>query len=110
MGTYSQPRFNWRSQPLCSRTTVLLLPVIMLLNNSAIATFDIAKEALPDFLLHIQQGKVQIPDLQRSFCWSDELVIELLASISLGWPVGAIMLLEQGNADWSFRPRPIEGR
>lgn len=82
----------------------------MLLNNSAIATFDIAKEALPDFLLHIQQGKVQIPDLQRSFCWSDELVIELLASISLGWPVGAIMLLEQGNADWSFRPRPIEGR
>lgn len=81
----------------------------MLLNNAAIATFDITKEALPDLLLRIQQGKVQIPDLQRSFCWSDELVIELLASISLGWPVGAIMLLEQGNAEWSFRPRPIEG-
>lgn len=80
-----------------------------MLLNAAIATFDITKEALPDLLLRIQQGKVQIPDLQRSFCWSDELVIELLASISLGWPVGAIMLLEQGNATWSFRPRPVEG-
>lgn len=77
--------------------------------NSIISTFDITKEALPDLLLRIQQGKVQIPDLQRSFCWSDELVIELLASVSLGWPVGSIMLLEQGNASWNFRPRLVEG-
>lgn len=76
---------------------------------NTISTFDITKEALPDLLLRIAQGKVQIPDLQRSFCWSDELVIELLASISLGWPIGSIMLLEQGNAEWSFRPRSVEG-
>ncbi|MGG6270938.1 GmrSD restriction endonuclease domain-containing protein [Leptolyngbya sp. AN03gr2] len=77
--------------------------------NTIISTFDITKEALPDLLLRVKQGKVQIPDLQRSFCWCDELIIELLASISLGWPVGSIMLLEQGQSDWSFRPRSVEG-
>ncbi|MCY7322929.1 MAG: DUF262 domain-containing protein [Phormidesmis sp. CAN_BIN36] len=77
--------------------------------NAIISTFDITKEALPDLLLRIQQGKVQVPDLQRSFCWSNELVIELIASISLGWPIGSIMLLEQGNEQWSFYPRPVEG-
>lgn len=77
--------------------------------SAIISTFDITKEALPDLLLKIQQGKIQIPDLQRSFCWSDELVIQLLASVSLGWPVGAIMLLEQGSASWSFHPRLVEG-
>lgn len=77
--------------------------------NSIISTFDITKEALPDLLLRIGQGKIQIPDLQRSFCWSDELVVQLLASISLGWPIGSIMLLEQGNGSWSFHPRLVEG-
>lgn len=66
--------------------------------STLISTFDITKEALPDLLLKIQQGKVQIPDLQRSFCWSDGLVIQLIASVSLGWPVGAIMLLEQDSS------------
>lgn len=74
-----------------------------------ISTFNLTKEALPDLLLRIGQGKVQIPDLQRSFCWSDELVTRLLASISLGWPIGTIMLLEQGSGSWSFCPRLVEG-
>lgn len=60
-------------------------------------------------MLNLQQGKIQISDLQRSFCWSDELVIQLLANVSLGWPIGAIMLLEQGSASWSFHPRLVEG-
>jgi hypothetical protein len=77
--------------------------------TSTISTFDITKEALPDLLLKIKEGKVQIPDLQRSFCWSDDLVIELLASVSLGWPFGCVMLLELGNPDWQFYPRLIEG-
>jgi len=76
--------------------------------NNIISTFDITKEALPDLLLKIRQGKIQIPDLQRSFCWSDDLVIQLLASVSLGWPVGSILLLET-NINTSFRPRLVEG-
>ena len=77
--------------------------------STLISTFDITKEALPDLLLKIQQGKVQLPDLQRSFCWSDDLIIQLIASVSSGCPVGAIMLLEQGNSNWNFQPRLVEG-
>jgi hypothetical protein len=76
---------------------------------SNISTFDITKEALPDFLLQIQQGKIQLPDLQRSFCWPDELIKELLASVSMAWPVGAVLLLEMGNPFVKFRPRLVEG-
>ncbi len=75
----------------------------------SICTFDVSKESLPDFLLYIQQGKIQLPDLQRSFCWEDSLVREIIASASLGWPVGAIMLLQLGNPEVKFRPRLVEG-
>lgn len=77
--------------------------------NDIVSTFDVTKEPLPDLLLKIQQGKIQIPDLQRSFCWTDELVVQLLASVSLGWTVGSILLLEIGNSDANFRPRLVEG-
>ncbi len=76
---------------------------------NSISTFDITKEALPDFLLHIQQGKIQLPDLQRSFCWPDDQVKELIASVSLAWPVGAVLLLLLGNSNVKFKPRLIEG-
>ncbi len=75
----------------------------------SICTFDVSKEFLPDFLLYIQQGKIQLPDLQRSFCWEDSLVREIIASASLGWPVGTIMLLQLGNPEVKFRPRLVEG-
>lgn len=76
---------------------------------NSISTFDITKEALPDFLLQIQQGKILLPDLQRSFCWADEQVKELLASVSLAHPVGAVLLLQMGNSNVKFKPRLIEG-
>jgi hypothetical protein len=74
-----------------------------------ISTFDITKEALPDFLTQIQQGQIQLPDLQRSFCWEDLPIKKLLASISLAWPVGAILLLQTGNPHVRFKPRLVEG-
>ncbi|NJN57069.1 MAG: hypothetical protein HC879_05965 [Leptolyngbyaceae cyanobacterium SL_5_9] len=60
--------------------------------NIPISAFDLSKEALPDLLLKIQQGLIQLPDLQRSFCWHEDLVIDLLASVSQGWPIGGILL------------------
>ncbi|MBD3886866.1 DUF262 domain-containing protein [Phormidium tenue FACHB-886] len=74
-----------------------------------ISTFDITKEALPDFLTQIQLGEIQLPDLQRSFCWEDSPIKKLLASISLAWPVGAILLLQTGNPHVRFKPRLVEG-
>jgi hypothetical protein len=77
--------------------------------DGMLSNFDIGKPVLADLLLQIHQGKIQLPDLQRSFCWLDDLIIRLLASISKGWPIGAIMLLENSSPHWVFRPRLVEG-
>ncbi|MBC7970774.1 MAG: DUF262 domain-containing protein [Verrucomicrobia bacterium] len=77
--------------------------------NTPISAFDLSKEALPDLLLKIQQGYIQLPDLQRSFCWRDDLVIDLLASVSQGWPIGGILLQEVGNGTWKVHSRLVEG-
>lgn len=69
--------------------------------DGMLSNFDIGKPVLADLLLQIHQGKIQLPDLQRSFCWLDDLIIRLLASISKGWPIGAIMLLENSSPHWA---------
>ena len=56
-------------------------------------TFDSTKASLNDLLREIKEGKIQLPDFQRGWVWSDDRVRGLLASISRGFPVGAIMML-----------------
>lgn len=73
------------------------------------ASFDSTKRYLVDLMKEIEQGSIQLPDFQRSWVWDDDHVKSLLASISLFYPIGAIMLLEAGNPDVKFKPRPIEG-
>lgn len=75
----------------------------------SISTFDIKKEALLDLLYDIKQGFVQLADFQRDWCWDDSHVKRLLACVSLGFPVGVIMLLEQGNPYIRFQPRLVSG-
>jgi len=72
-------------------------------------TFDSTKQSLQDILKDIKSGKTQLPDFQRSWVWDDNHVKSLLASISVSYPIGAIMLLETGNPDVRFRPRLVEG-
>jgi hypothetical protein len=61
-------------------------------------------------MLHdISEGKIQLPDFQRGWVWDDDHVKSLLASVSMSYPIGTVMLLETGNADVRFRPRPVEG-
>lgn len=55
-----------------------------------------------------QSGALQLPDFQRSWVWDEERIRSLIASISRGFPVGAVMTLETGG-DVNFRPRPVEG-
>jgi hypothetical protein len=54
-------------------------------------------------------GKLQLPDFQRGWVWDDDHIASLLASISLSYPIGAVMTLQTGNPDVRFRPRTIEG-
>src|SRR5690554_2208891 len=74
-----------------------------------IETFDSTKTPLNDLLKAINDGKIQLPDFQRGWVWDDERVRSLIASIAVSYPIGAIMLLETGNPDVRFKPRPIHG-
>src|SRR5579885_774628 len=73
------------------------------------ASFDSTKDFLQALLKDIQTGKTQLPDFQRGWTWDDAHIRSLLASISLSYPIGAVMLLETGNASVRFKPRSIEG-
>ena len=72
-------------------------------------SFDSTKEALIDILQSIKIGKTQLPDFQRGWVWDDHRIRSLLASISLSYPVGTVMLLQTGNSDVRFKPRLVEG-
>lgn len=71
--------------------------------------FDSDSMPLLDLLRSAKEGKTQLPDFQRSWVWNDDQICSLLASISLSYPIGAVMMLETGNPDVRFQPRPIEG-
>ena len=75
----------------------------------SMTTFDSTKESLLDLLQSIKQGKTQLPDFQRGWVWDDHHIKDLLASISLSFPIGAVMMLQTGNPDVRFKPRLVEG-
>ncbi len=74
-----------------------------------ITTFDSTKESLLDMLRSIADGKTQLPDFQRGWVWDDDHIRSLLASLSLSYPVGTVMMLETGGEEVKFKPRPVEG-
>lgn len=71
-------------------------------------TFDSTKESLYTILTGISKGKTQLPDFQRGWIWDDDHISSLLASVSLSFPVGAVMMLET-DENFRFKPRPVEG-
>src|SRR5579859_6181363 len=75
---------------------------------AALATFDSTKESLLDLPGGIAQGKTQLPDFQRGWVWDDEHIRSLLASVSQSYPIGAVMMLQEGGGT-RFKPRPVEG-
>lgn len=64
---------------------------------------------LAQLLNQAATGDLQLPDFQRGWVWDDNHISSLLASISLSYPIGAVMTLQTGNPDVKFRPRPFEG-
>ncbi|MFO0608839.1 MAG: DUF262 domain-containing protein [Polyangiales bacterium] len=71
-------------------------------------TFKPQQNSLAELLEEIHRGDLQLPDFQRSWVWDDERIRDLLASVSQGWPVGAVLLLECGG-EVQFKARPVEG-
>jgi hypothetical protein len=76
---------------------------------NSLTTFDSTKELLSDMLRSIQDGKTQLPDFQRGWIWDDDHIRSLLASVSLSYPIGAVMMLQTGNDQVRFKPRFVEG-
>ncbi|MCT9933315.1 DUF262 domain-containing protein [Planotetraspora sp. A-T 1434] len=73
-----------------------------------VEAFGIEKEFLHDLLKQVRTGRIQLPDFQRGWVWPHRGITGLLASISLGYPVGTLMTLQAGG-DARFKQRPLEG-
>lgn len=72
-------------------------------------SFDSKKTPLQDLLTQADVGKLQLPDFQRGWVWDDDRIRSLLASVSVSFPIGAVMLLETGGNHVRFKPRPLAG-
>lgn len=70
-------------------------------------SFRTAEPALKDVLDAIARGDTQLPDFQRGWVWDDVHIRSLIASLSLSYPIGAVMFLEAGGVP--FKPRLFEG-
>ena len=73
------------------------------------ASFDSTKTPLQELLTHARTGQLQLPDFQRGWVWDDEHIKSLLASVSVSFPIGAVMLLQTGGEHIRFKPRPLAG-
>ena len=64
---------------------------------------------LSQMLQEVATGKMQLPEFQRNWTWDDNRIRGIIASLSQGYPMGAIMRLQYGNPDICFKFRTIEG-
>ncbi|HEV7667174.1 MAG TPA: DUF262 domain-containing protein [Thermoanaerobaculia bacterium] len=69
--------------------------------------FKVGEPGLKDVLDAIAKGELQLPDFQRGWVWDDLHIKSLIASLSLSYPIGAVMFLEAGGVP--FQPRLFEG-
>lgn len=78
------------------------------MTGRAATTFDSTVEELWKLIGQVNEGELQLPEFQRSWVWDDDRIRSLLASVSVGYPIGTVMLLQTGNPEVRFKARPIE--
>ena len=64
---------------------------------------------LSQLLAEVKSGSMQLPEFQRDWTWDDNRIKGIIASLSQGYPMGAIMRLQYGNPDIRFKYRTITG-
>lgn len=72
-------------------------------------TFTTNPVALETLLRRCGDGKIQLPDFQRSWVWAEDRILSLIASTSSGFPIGALMTLESKHGSTVFARRPVQG-
>lgn len=63
---------------------------------------------LKDLLKQVSKGELQLPEFQRSWVWDDGKICKLIESITMGFPMGAVMFLETGG-EVNYKPRLFTG-
>jgi hypothetical protein len=71
-------------------------------------SFESPDYQLGELLKMVHEAKIQLPDFQRKWKWDNDRIRGLLASISLGHPVGVVMLLDVGE-NISFATELLSG-
>lgn len=71
--------------------------------------FQTPMYTLEKYLERTTSGVIQLPDFQRGYKWDEERVRQILVTVLRGHPMGVVMLLETGNDQVRFKPRPVEG-
>jgi hypothetical protein len=74
----------------------------------AVEDFGLDRKSLETLLAWVDSGDLQLPDFQRGWVWPQSNISSLVASISLGYPTGTLMLLQTGGAT-NFKARLVEG-
>jgi len=64
-------------------------------------------EPLARLLDEAHDGRIQVPEFQRELILTDEWMKSLLASVSLGYPIGAVTVLEAGSREMRFETTPV---
>jgi len=73
-----------------------------------LGTFQTIEPTLSELLKDIDAKKIQLPDFQRGWVWDDYRIRALIASVSLSYPIGAIMTMEMSDSI-RFHPKIFEG-
>ncbi|MET8087442.1 DUF262 domain-containing protein [Micromonospora sp. NPDC005237] len=71
--------------------------------------FQTPQYKLSKLLEQAGSGSIQLPDFQRGYKWDEERIRSLLVTVTLGHPLGVLMLLQTGNDQVRFKPKAIEG-
>lgn len=58
---------------------------------------------LSQLLEEVSSGKIQLPEFQRSWTWDDNRIQGIIASLSQGYPMGAVMRLQYGNPGYKIQ-------
>ena len=64
--------------------------------------------SLEDLLKDSERGVMKLPDFQRGWVWDEDRIKSLIASVSMAFPIGALMRLETGG-EVQFKERLVEG-
>lgn len=71
--------------------------------------FQTPQYRITDLLAWAESGVLQLPDFQREYRWEDSRIRDLLVTIVRGHPMGVLMVLQTGNGQVRFKPKPITG-